>query len=145
MKMKYSRICILSLAAGGLVLMSGCAVDSNGRLVFVPPTIQVVNPQPVVFASPPVVVAPQPAVIAVPDSYVWDGVEYVGVVGDQYFYLGPDNVWVICDPVRLERFHGWERFHPDWRGQAIHNDRFRNVRNEHGEPQKTAPKKKKDQ
>jgi hypothetical protein len=26
--------------------------------------------------------------VGMPDSYAWDGVEYVGVVGDQYMYLG---------------------------------------------------------
>jgi hypothetical protein len=61
----------------------------------------------------------------VPDSYAWDGYEYVGLVGDQYFYLGPGDVWLVCDPFRLDRFHGWERGHPDWRAHAIRNDRFR--------------------
>ena len=51
----------------------------------------------------------------VPDSYAWDGYEYVGLVGDQYYYLGPGNVWLFCEPFRLERFHGWERGHADWR------------------------------
>ena len=83
----------------------------------------------------------------VPDGYVWDGVEYVGVVGDQYFYLGPGNVWLVCDPFRLERFHGWERDHRDWRNHAIRNDRFRADRNGHVQPRrdaqaKAAPKKK---
>jgi hypothetical protein len=144
--MKAKHACILSLTAGGLVLVSGCVVEPNGQLAFQP---LVIAPAPVIEAPPPVVVAPEP-VVEVPDSYVWDGVEYVGVVGGQYFYLGPDNVWLVCDPVRLERFHGWERYHPDWRTHAIHNDRFRNARNEHvqpghGEPRRAAPKKKKDE
>lgn len=133
-------MCILSVAAGAL--MSGCVVEPDGSIRLEPM---------VIGTPPPVVVAPEPAVIAppepvmVPESYVWDGVEFVGVVGDQYFYLGPDNVWVVCDPVRLERFHGWERGHPDWREHAIHNDRFRNDSREHGQPQKVAPKKRKDE
>ncbi len=97
----------------------------------------------------------------VPDSYVVvDGV-YYGAVGDQYFYLGPGGVWLVCDSVRLERFHGWERYHADWRDHAIRNDRFRTdahghfapMRDEHnryiqpghGQPQKAAPKKNKDE
>jgi len=40
----------------------------------------------------------------IPDYYVWDGYEYVGVVGNQYCYLGPANVWVVAEPYRLERF-----------------------------------------
>ena len=71
--------------------------------------------------------APAPAVTveAVPDYYVWDGYEYVGVVGGQYYYLGPGNVWIVCEPFRLARFHDWERVHPDWHAHAIHNDRYR--------------------
>jgi hypothetical protein len=67
----------------------------------------------------------------VPDSYVWDGYEYVGFVGDRYYYLGPGNVWLFCEPFRLERFHGWERGHADWRDHAIRNDRYRTDRNGH--------------
>jgi hypothetical protein len=73
----------------------------------------------------------------VPDSYAWDGYEYVGVVGDTYFYLGPGNVWIRCEPFRLERFHSWERYHRDWRAHAIHNDRFRGPAHfEHREPER---------
>jgi hypothetical protein len=100
--------------------VTGCVVRPDGRVGF----------QPVVVAAP----APPPAEpAAVPDDYVWDGYEYVGVVGDQYFYLGPGNVWLLCEPFRLERFHGWERDHADWRAHAIRNDRFR--RDAHGQEQ----------
>jgi hypothetical protein len=86
----------------------------------------------------------------VPDNYVWDGVEFVGVVGGAYFYLGPGNVWLACGPDRLERFHGWERYHADWRDHAIRNDRFRTDAHGHVQPMghgrpengKAAPKKK---
>ncbi len=89
----------------------------------------------------------------VPDSYVWDGVEFVGVVGGAYFYLGPGDVWLACDSVRLERFHGWERYHSDWRERAIRNDRFRRDAHghvqpvRHGQPEKgkVVPKNKKDE
>jgi hypothetical protein len=69
-------------------------------------------------------VAPPQAVVTVgvPDSYAWDGYEYVGLVGGQYMYLGPGGVWLGLDPFRLDRFHGWERGHPDWRGHAIRNE-----------------------
>ena len=56
------------------------------------------------------------------DFYVWDGYEYVGG-GGQYMYWGPGGVWLACDPFRLERFHGWERGHPDWRQSAFGNER----------------------
>jgi len=120
MKMKYAYI--LPVVAGGLVMVSGCVVEPNGRVAF----------QPVVVAPPPPVVVesePPPPVVTVdvvPDDYVWDGFEYVGVVGGAYFYLGPGNVWITCDRDRVERFHGWERDHRDWREHAVHNDRFRN-------------------
>jgi len=124
MKTTFSRACILSMAAGGLVLVSGCVVEPDGRMAF----------QPVVVVAPaPVVVAPMEPVM-VPDDYAWDGVEYVGFVGDQYFYLGPGNVWLVCEPFRLERFHGWERGHADWRAHATRNDRYRNDSHGHYQP-----------
>jgi len=80
-------------------------------------------------APPPVVVVTAPApvvtVAVVPDSYVWDGTEYVGIVGDQYYYLGPDNAWVVMDPPRLARFHVWVGAHGDWRSHAIVNEKYR--------------------
>jgi hypothetical protein len=72
---------------------------------------------PVVDVSPPVA----EVTVGVPDAYVWDGVEYVGMVGGTYYYLGAGGAWVVCDPVVLGRFHGWERGHPDWRAHAIRN------------------------
>ena len=136
MKTKCLRVFILSLAAGGFVLVSGCVVEPNGRLAFQPfvvvaPAPVYVAPQPmVVVASPPVEVVP----MMVPDSYAWDGYEYVGLVGDQYYYLGPGDVWLFCEPFRLDRFHGWERGHADWRDHAVRNDRYRTDRNGHVQP-----------
>ena len=89
-----------------------------------------------VVQSPVIVVAPvvrAPVVtvnVGVPDEYVWDGYEYVGLVGGHYYYLGPDHVWLTFDGPRLERFHGWERGHADWRLHAIRNDQYR--RDAHG-------------
>src|SRR5580704_8962581 len=91
------RVCFLSIVGGGLV--SGCVVEPNGEVAFQP--FVVVAPAPVVVVSAPV------SPVMVPDSYAWDGYEYVGLVGDQYFYLGSGNVWLVCDPFRLDRFHGW--------------------------------------
>lgn len=71
---------------------------------------------------------PPPAVTVettVPDTYIWDGDEYVGVVGTQYFYLGAGNAWMPFDSVRVARFHDWERVHADWRDHAIRNDLYR--------------------
>jgi hypothetical protein len=125
MKTNYLPVCALSMVAGGLVLASGCVVTPDGRVGFAP----------VVVAGPaPVVVAPEPEPVLIPDDYVWDGYEYVGLVGDQYYYLGPGNVWLACDPVRLDRFHIWIGGHPDWRGHFVRNDRFRNDRSGHYHP-----------
>ncbi len=96
------------------------------------PVVTVQVPAPVVVVPAPVVTVPAPAVIveAVPDTYVWDGVEFVGVVGGAYFYLGPGNVWLPFDSVRVARFHEWERVHADWRDHAIRNELYR--RDVHG-------------
>jgi hypothetical protein len=111
---------VLALGISGiavLALVSGCVVEPARRVVVVPAP----SPPPA-----PAVVVVAPGTVIVPDDYVWDGYEYVGLVGDQYYYLGPGNFWIICDPVRLKRFHGWERLHSDWRSHAIRNDRYRN-------------------
>src|SRR5882724_10667051 len=94
------------------------------------------------LVTAPVVVARGP--VYVPDGYASDGYEDVGVVGDQYFYLGPGNVWLLCERFRLERFHGWERNHHDWREHAIRNDRFRTDRYGHAQPRRGEPEKRRD-
>ncbi len=100
MKIKNSRF--VCLFAGLAALATGCTVA--------------VTP-PVVDVAPPVA----EVTVGVPDSYVWDGYEYVGVVGGSYMYLGPGGTWLVCDDVRLGRFHGWERGHPEWRRAAVRN------------------------
>jgi hypothetical protein len=120
-KIKCLRAGCFILAAGGLVLLvAGCVVQPNGRVGLYLPTVEVA---PVVVAEP----------VMVPETYTWDGFEYVGLVGDQYYYLGRGDVWLVAGPDRLERFHGWERGHPDWRGHATRNDRFR--KDAHGRAQ----------
>jgi len=110
---------ISSLTALVLILVSGCVVEPDGR-VYVRPLV--------VAAQPPVVVD------EVPDDYIWDGYEYVGLVGGVCFYLGPGNVWLRCEPWRLDRFHGWERDHADWREHAVRNDHYRNDSHGHYQP-----------
>ena len=139
MKTKLYRVISLSIAASGWVCLCGCVVEPSGRVVGVWPFV-VVATRPVVYAAtPPVVYAAPPTEVyevpaMVPDSYTWDGYEYVGYVGDQYYYLGPGNVWLFCDPFRLERFHGWEGGHEDWRNHATRNDHYRTDRNGHVQP-----------
>ena len=70
----------------------------------------------------------------VPASYVIVDGEYIGWVGDRYFYLGAGGVWLACDFVRLEHFHRWERSHHDWREHAIRNDHFRRDAQGHEHP-----------
>jgi hypothetical protein len=125
MKSKFLRAGMGVVTTGALVLAAGCVVYPSGRVAFAP---IVVAPAPVYVAPPPPVVETEPAMV--PDGYVWDGYEYIGIVGDQYYYLGPGDVWLVAEPWRLDRFHGWERGHADWRGHLVHNDRYR--RDAHG-------------
>jgi hypothetical protein len=65
---------------------------------------------------------PHPAVVEVfPDYYFWDDYEYVGWVGDRYYYWGPPGAWIICDPPRVQRVVVWQQAHPDWRTHATPN------------------------
>jgi len=84
-----------------------------------PPTVVISAPMP-----PPVVVAPAPVAV-VPDDYYYDGTEYVGIVGGQYYYLGAGNSWVVMDSGRLHRFQGWQHDHADWRTHSVHNVSYR--------------------
>ncbi|HEY1719406.1 MAG TPA: hypothetical protein VGH42_14095 [Verrucomicrobiae bacterium] len=96
---------------------------------------------PIVTVQVPVpavtVQVPAPAVTveaAVPDSYVWDGTEFVGVVGSQYYYLGAGNAWLPFDSVRTSRFHDWEKVHADWRTHATRNELYRHDAHGHDVP-----------
>jgi len=70
-----------------------------------------------------VATAPAPVVEVAPPSYVWDGFEYVGEYNGGFVYLGPGGAWVPAPGFVLDRFHGWERGHPNWRRTAIRYDR----------------------
>jgi hypothetical protein len=97
--------------------------------------IQINVPAPVVTIPAPAVTVQTPAVtVGVPDSYVWDGTEYVGMVGGAYLYLGPGDVWLPMDGPRLARFHDWAHGHADWQSHAIHNDRYRAHADAHATP-----------
>ena len=100
------------------------------------PTVIITAPPPptVVITAP----APPPVtpVVVVPDTYIYDGDEYVGVVGDQYYYWGPNSTWIVLDPVRLHRFQGYMHDHPDWHTHMVRNERFRGAEHvpAHAEP-----------
>jgi len=119
-----------------IALTCATAVFSATALTSIagPPVIVVTPPPPpVVFTPPPPPVVASPVVvqpgisvnIGVPDSYVWDGSEYVGVIGDQYYYLGPNHAWLPLGSDRLAHFHDWERSNHDWRDHAIQNEKYR--------------------
>jgi len=94
------RLVVGILSIGALGFLSGCAVEHYDR-----ERVAVSEPE-----------------VLVPEYYVWDGAEYVGVVHGRYVYMGPGNVWRRAEPYRVERFHEWERYHPDWQRNAIRNE-----------------------
>jgi hypothetical protein len=126
--MKNTKIIVIAMGIAGLAALPLMARP------FI--TIQVGPPPPP--PPPPVVVnIPPPAVtvtVGVPDYYVWDGYEYVGVVGSQYYYLGLGHVWLPIDPVRLARWNHWEKGHANWRVHATSNVRYRTDAQGHNHP-----------
>jgi hypothetical protein len=104
------------------------------------PPLIVVQPPVVVVPPPPALTVQTPAppgvsiTVGVPDNYTWDGSEYVGMVGDQYYYLGPGNAWLPMSGTRLVSFHDWEKNHHDWTKQAIRNDKYRRDAQGHDHP-----------
>lgn len=130
---------ILGVAA--LTVITAPALVAQPAVPAPPPVPAPVIPPPTPPPAPPVTVAPPavpapgiPVNIGVPDSYAWDGYEYVGVIGNQYYYLGPGNVWMALPPDRLPRFRLWERDHHDWRDHAIHNELYRRDASGHDHP-----------
>jgi hypothetical protein len=99
-----------------------------------PPPIAAPPPPPVRMETP---APPPPSVtvqVGVPDYYVWDGYEYVGVIGSQYYYLAPGDVWAPIPSERRERFEHWEHNHHDWQEHAIRNERYRHDMRGHEYP-----------
>jgi len=127
--MKTKKIIGIALGISSVAtmsLLSGCVVRPYGG---------------VVVSAPPAEVSVE---AGVPDDYVWDGYEYVGLVGDQYYYLGPGNIWIVCDPVRLARFHDYVRVHPDWHAHVTINERYRTDARGHYQPRHPAQPEKRD-
>ena len=122
----------LALVAGGL-LINGYVVTPvcagiSFPVVIKAPSVEVTVPAaPVVVALPAPVVVAAPEVAVAPETYIWDGFEFVGEVGGVQVFLGPEGGWHHFDAVRRDRFHGWEHSHADWRNHAIHNDKYRKV------------------
>lgn len=129
MKTNLFRKYVLTGAAMGLGMALPCVA---GPAIIItppaPPTVVISAPMP-----PAVVVAPAPVAV-VPDNYYYDGTEYVGIVGGQYYYLGPGNVWAVMDPARLHRFQGWQHDHADWRTHSVHNVNYRGNAQAHAQP-----------
>ena len=136
--MKTNVKYILSIVVVGFTFALVLCCKAGMGIFISPPTVVISAP------PPPAVVVEPPAVVVVPDYYVWDGYEYVGVVDGQCYYLGPGNVWIVCDPVRLGRFHDWELGHADWQAHAIHNTRYRNG-SVHNTPRPMTQEKHEDQ
>jgi hypothetical protein len=101
------------LSVGLLGLLTVMAVAVSGCYT-APPSVAVQS-----YPAPAVAPVPVPTTVTyVPDYYVWDGYEYVGVRGGEYMYWR-GNTWIAADPVIVGRFHGWERYHPGWRRNAL--------------------------
>ena len=124
--MKQIKTVVLLLGSIVILTFTGCVAT------WTPGYVAVSAPVPVVEVQPAMVVGP---VEFIPETYVWDGFEYVGVVGGEYVYLGPTGVWFRCEPWRLGRFHGWERGHGDWHSHAVRNEHYRG----HSGPQGHGP------
>ncbi len=94
------------------------------------------DPPPPMPAVPPPVVT---TTVSYPTTYVWDGNEYVGVVGTQYYYLGSGNVWMTMSPSQQKKFDKWEAKHSDWRSHATRNTRYHNMQKNEPQPMKYHP------
>lgn len=103
-------MCYVSLV-GVAVLLSGCLVAVRPYGPYGPTAA--FQPFP-----PAELVQSGPIPVHAPESYVWDGYEYVGLYGDQYVFWNA-GAWDVCGAVMLGRFHGWESYHPAWRSHAV--------------------------
>lgn len=92
--MKINKRILWTLAVGGLAMTPSCADKAPPP----PPGVAVVG--------------------VVPDYCFWDGYEYVGWYGDGYYYWGPGRVWIVCDPIRVQRVNVYVQSHPNWRTKA---------------------------
>ncbi len=100
-----------------ILAMTGCTI-TPGRIELAAP---IVYEQQVVAPPAPVAVVQTGTIF--PEAYIQTDIGWIGWYGNTYVYLGPGNVWVFCDEVRLRRFHEWERYHPRYREHATHYHR----------------------
>jgi hypothetical protein len=112
---KTTKIGLCASIAAAAMLSAGCAVRVTPYGVVAAPAPP--PPAPVVVAPPPA-----PAPVLAPEYYVWDGYEYVGWYNGQYLYWS-GGAWFVAPEIVIGRFHGWERYHPDWRRSAIRWER----------------------
>ena len=86
--------------------------------------------------SPP----PRVAVVGfVPDYCFWDGYEYVGWYGDDYYYWGPHRTWIICDPIRVQHVKVYVQDHPNWGTRVRPNVQYPVDANGHPHPLRIPP------
>lgn len=109
MKKNLVRIAALPTSALFVLTLAGCLVESTDA----------------VYAAPVRATVVVESNVFIPDYYVWDGYEYVGLVDGRYYYLGQGSLWFACEPWREHRFQDWERHNPRWRDHAERNERFR--------------------
>jgi hypothetical protein len=107
--MKSHYFPIMAAAGFALALVTACPAQSTPAASAQPP--------------PPARTSP-PRSPVVPRRYVWDGFEFVGRGGNQYFYLGPNNVWMVMDNARLRRFQEFQIANPNWQQNQIRNTRY---------------------
>jgi hypothetical protein len=120
-------------ATKNIIMIAGVSTLATLTLVAAPPVVTVQVPAPAITMQTPA--PPAVTIVAtVPDTYIWDGDEYVGVVGSQYYYLGPGDVWLPFDAVRLARFNDCQKKHMDWRDHAIRNEKYRHDDHGHEAP-----------
>jgi hypothetical protein len=127
-KLNLAKMLVFTVGISGLTTLTAFAG---------PPVVIVTAPAPAVsvVAPAPVVVAPAVTVVTtVPDTYYWDGYENVGIIGDQYYYLGTGNIWLAMDAPHLAHFHAWQTAHLDWRTHSVRNDLYRHDAHGHVVP-----------
>src|ERR1700739_2962624 len=82
-------------------------------------TLAIVRPcSAMVSTSPQLYPAMAPPAQEVPAGYVWNGTQYVGQVGGKYYYVGPQNTWLVLDKTRERSLEEWQRSHPNWMGNT---------------------------
>jgi len=123
--MKKTMLGALSVVVT-LFVSSGCYTPPPAVAVQTSPPPPAVEVQTAPAVPAPPIPPPTGYVQYAPDYYTWDGSEYVGVSGGNYVYW-TGGTWVAAPPIIIGHFHGWERYHPDWRRHAVpyrHGNRY---------------------